>query len=120
MDKVAFIDNMPYMLSDGETILDFVRRHIGIEIIPTLCHADNLENYGSCRICSVEVSMKENGPSKVMASCHSPVSEGLYIYPSTEKIKRLRKNILELVLSEYPAERIHPDNDTGRKDSSGQ
>ena len=50
----------------------------------------------------MEVSLKENGPAKVMASCHTPVTEGMYIYPSTEKIKKLRKNILELVLTEYP------------------
>ena len=105
MEKAAFIDNTSYNLSEGETILAFVRRHKGVDIIPTLCQADNLENYGSCRICSVEVSMKENGPSKVMASCHTPVAEGMYIYPSGERIKKLRKNILELVLTEYPADK---------------
>ena len=41
-----------------------------------------------------------------MASCHSPVTEGMYIYPSTERIKRLRKNILELVLTDYPQDKI--------------
>ena len=109
MERLAFIDNSPYNLSEGETILDFVRRHQGFDIIPTLCQADNLENYGSCRICSVEVSLKENGPSRVIASCHSPVTEGLYIYPSTGRIKKLRKNILELVLTDYPQGRIHPE-----------
>ena len=108
MDKVAFIDNTPYIMSDGETILGFVRRNRGTDLIPTLCQADNLENYGSCRICSVDVSMKKDGPARVMASCHSPVAEGMYIYPSAERIKRLRKNILELVLTEYPAEKIKP------------
>ncbi|MCK7538966.1 MAG: 2Fe-2S iron-sulfur cluster-binding protein [Marinilabiliales bacterium] len=48
----------------GETILEFVRRIRGREVIPTLCQADNLENYGSCRICSVEVALKEDGPGK--------------------------------------------------------
>ena len=33
----------------------------------------------------------------------------MYIYPSTERIKKLRKNILELVLSEYPKDRIQPE-----------
>ncbi len=108
MDKVAYIDNKPYVLSEGETILQFARRHKGSDVIPTLCQADNLENYGSCRICSVEVALSENTPSRVVASCHTPVSEGLYIYPFTEKIKRLRKNILELVLSEYPSSAIFP------------
>jgi formate dehydrogenase major subunit len=67
MNKAAFIDNLPYIFSEGETILGFVRRNRGDDIIPTLCQADNLENYGSCRICSVEVSVKENGPLKVVA-----------------------------------------------------
>jgi formate dehydrogenase major subunit len=108
MEKVAYIDNSPYLLTDGETILEFVRRIKGRDLIPTLCQADNLENYGSCRICSVEVARKENGPAKVMASCHSPVEEGQYIYPSTEKIKRLRKNIIELILTYFPSDKIKP------------
>ncbi len=44
-----------------------------------------------------------------MASCHTPVASGYYIYPSTERIRRLRRNILELVLSEYPPDRLHPE-----------
>ena len=112
MDKVAYIDNAPYEIVQSETILDFVRRNQGRELIPTLCQSDNLENYGSCRICSVEVALKENGPTRVMASCHSPVMEGQYIYPSTERIKKLRKNIIELVLTDYPAYKIHPEPGT--------
>lgn len=108
MGKTAYIDNRPFPIEEGETILEFVRRHIGREVIPTLCQADNLENYGSCRVCSVEVALKENGPGRVMASCHTPVAPGYYIYPSTDRIKRLRKNILELVLSEYPPDRLTP------------
>lgn len=106
MENIAYIDNKPYPVEKGETILEFVRRHEGRELIPTLCQSDNLENYGSCRVCSVEVALKENGPSRVMASCHTPVSPGYYIYPSTDRIKHLRKNIIELVLSEYPPDRL--------------
>jgi formate dehydrogenase major subunit len=109
MDKVAYIDNTPCQIITGETILEFVRRNKGRELIPTLCQSDNLENYGSCRICSVEVALRENGPSRVMASCHTPVAEGHFIYPSTEKIKKLRKNIIELVLTDYPVDRIYPE-----------
>jgi formate dehydrogenase major subunit len=109
MEKYASIDNISYPILNGETILEFVRRIRGNDLIPALCNAGNLENYGSCRICSVEVALSENGPAKVMASCHTPVSEGLYIYPSTERIKKLRKNIIELVLSEYPSGSIHPE-----------
>jgi formate dehydrogenase major subunit len=109
MDKIAWIDNKPYSLSDGETILQFVRRHMGKDLIPTLCQADNLDNYGSCRICSVEVAVSPEGPARVVASCHTPVADGMYICPSTPRIRRLRKNILELVLSEYPEWMIQPE-----------
>lgn len=109
METTAYIDNIPYQIEEGETILDFVRRNKGRELVPTLCQADNLMNYGSCRVCSVEVALKKDGPSRVMASCHTPVANGYYIYPSTEKIKKLRKNIIELVLSDYPSGRIHPE-----------
>jgi formate dehydrogenase major subunit len=110
MEEFAYIDNKPFLIEAGETILQFVRRHLGREVIPTLCQADNLENYGSCRICSVEVALKEDGPARVMASCHTPVAAGYYVYPSTDKIVRLRRNILELVLSEYPDERLIPES----------
>ena len=109
MSEVAYIDNKPFPIEKGETILEFVRRINGSDVIPTLCQADNLENYGSCRICSVEVALKENGPARVMASCHTPVASGYYVYPSTDKIKRLRRNIIELILSEYPSERLTPE-----------
>jgi formate dehydrogenase major subunit len=108
MEKIAYIDNTPFSITPGETILEFVRRYRDRGLIPTLCQADNLDNYGSCRVCSVEVALKEGGPTRVMASCHTPVAEGQYIYPSTEKIKRLRKNIIELVLTDYPADRVIP------------
>jgi len=109
MEKIAYIDNRPFAIEPDETILQFVRRNSGRDVIPTLCQADNLDNYGSCRICSVEVALKEGGPVKVMASCHTPVAPGYYVYPSTDRIRRLRRNILEMVLSEYPPERLIPE-----------
>ena len=104
---IAYIDNQEHQIKQGETILEFVRR-IEEEEIPTMCQDDRLENFGSCRVCSVEIAREKNGASRVVASCHTPVSEGLYIYPQTEKIKRLRKNIVELVLSDYPSNKLFP------------
>jgi formate dehydrogenase major subunit len=105
----AFVNNIAYDFVQGETILEFVRR---IEqqknAIPTMCQDNRLENFGSCRVCSVEVAREKNGPTKTVASCHTPIAEGLYIYHNTEKIKRLRKNIVELVLTDYPADKIFP------------
>lgn len=98
----AYINNNPYPFNQGDTILSFVRRHLGKDLIPTLCDAPNLEPFGSCRVCSVDVALKENGPCKTQASCHTPVMENSYIYTDTERITGLRKNIIELVLTDHP------------------
>ncbi|MGV8945349.1 MAG: formate dehydrogenase subunit alpha [Lutibacter sp.] len=105
----AFINNTAYEFNQGETMLEFVRRiENNKNAIPTMCQDDRLDNFGSCRVCSVEVAREKDGFTKTMASCHTPISEGLYIYPNTEKIKRLRKNIVELVLTDYPTDKIFP------------
>jgi len=72
--KTAYIDNIGYEFNSGETILEFVRRiESNKDIIPTMCQDDRLENFGSCRVCSVEVAREKNGPTRTMASCHTPV-----------------------------------------------
>ena len=81
-----------------------------------MCQDDRLENFGSCRVCSVEIAREENGASRVVASCHTPVTEGLYIYSHTNKIKKLRKNIVELVLTDYPEDKIQQEE--GKKINS--
>ena len=98
----AFIDGQPFPIEKGETILKFINRYKEKGLVPTLCDAPNLEAFGSCRVCSVEVALTENGPTKTMASCHTPLSEGMYVYTSTEAVKKLRKNIIELVLTDHP------------------
>ncbi len=104
----AYINDRSYEIQPGETILEFVRRVKGEDCIPTLCYDKRLENFGSCRLCTVDVALEENGNKKPVASCHTPVAEGMYIYPDTQRIKDLRKNILELVLTDYPADEIQP------------
>jgi len=98
----AYIDGKPYEMEEGETVLSFLDRHLGRGFVPTLCDAPQLEAFGSCRVCSVEIAQTENGPSRVVASCHTPLTEGLYIKHETKNIQRLRRNILELVLSDHP------------------
>lgn len=99
---IAYINNKAYSFQKGEMLLDFVTRIQGEKTIPTLCDTPNLEAFGSCRVCSVEVALQPNGKTKTMASCHTPVQEGMYIYPNSESIQRLRKNIVELVLTDHP------------------
>lgn len=102
MKNTAYINNEEHEFKAGETILNFVRRIEGEKLIPTLCDAPNLDPFGSCRVCSVEVALTEGGPRKTVASCHTPIGAGQYVYPSSESILELRKNILELVLSDHP------------------
>ncbi len=101
---IAYINNQPYEYQQGETILNFVKRIQGEKSIPTLCDAPNLKPTGSCRICSVEVALKQGGPTKTVASCHTPIMEGSYIYPNSDSVQKLRKNIIELVLTDHPLE----------------
>lgn len=102
MNQIAYIDNKPFQLNQGETILQFLRRQCGDSYVPTLCDAPNLEVYGACRVCSVDVALSENGAMKSVASCHTPVMPGMFIFPHTDRIQRLRKNIIELVLTDHP------------------
>ena len=75
----AYINNIPYEVSPGETILEFTRRvEKNKEVIPTMCQDDRLENFGSCRVCSVEIAREKDGPTKIVASCHTPLFEGAY------------------------------------------
>ncbi|HRN43014.1 MAG TPA: 2Fe-2S iron-sulfur cluster-binding protein, partial [Vicingus sp.] len=104
MNNTAYINNQPYEFKPNESILNFVKRIEGEKIIPTLCDAPNLEAFGSCRVCSVDVALEQNGKTKTVASCHTPVNAGMYIYPDTEQILELRKNIIELVLTDHPLE----------------
>lgn len=99
----AYINDIAYEFEQGETILNFVKRVTGKKKpIPTLCDAPNLDPFGSCRVCSVDVALEENGRTKAQASCHTPVMEDSYIYPDSENIQKLRKNIVELVLTDHP------------------
>ncbi len=102
MAKTAFINDRAYEIQDGDTILTLMRRHHGKDAIPTLCDAPNLDPFGSCRVCSVDVALVKDGPVKTMASCHTPVMPNSYIYTESERVQKLRKNIIELVLTDHP------------------
>lgn len=102
MSNIAYINDKAYEFKQGETILNFVKRIQGENTIPTLCDAPNLDPFGSCRVCSVDVALEQGGKTKKQASCHTPVGSGTYIYPNSESVQKLRKNIIELVLTDHP------------------
>jgi predicted molibdopterin-dependent oxidoreductase YjgC len=80
----------------GQTILEVARAE-GIDI-PTLCYDTRLEAYGACRMCLVEVE----GARGPMAACGTKVSPGMKVQTHTEKIAKLRKFVLELLLTNHP------------------
>ncbi|MFL2892121.1 MAG: formate dehydrogenase subunit alpha [Candidatus Pelagibacter sp.] len=101
--KIAYIDGKPYEIGQNHTsILKFVKSYLGEKKVPTLCDDPNLVPYGACRVCSVEVALEKDGPTKVVASCHTPVGENQHIFTSNEGLQNLRKNIVELVLTDHP------------------
>ncbi len=81
---------------EDQTILE-AARNAGVDI-PTLCHDPRLEPYGACRLCLVEVE----GARGPMASCGTKVRDGMIVQTHTEKIVKLRKFILELLLTNHP------------------
>ncbi|NDE48569.1 MAG: hypothetical protein EB016_00005, partial [Proteobacteria bacterium] len=103
--KIAYIDGKPYEIGSHHTsILKFVKGYLGEDKVPTLCDDPNLAPYGACRICSVEVALVKDGPTRVVASCHTPVVENQHIFTNNDNLKNLRKNIVELVLTDHPME----------------
>ncbi|MEM2110447.1 MAG: 2Fe-2S iron-sulfur cluster-binding protein [Candidatus Bathyarchaeia archaeon] len=81
---------------EGETILEAAKR-TGISI-PTLCYLEGLSNYGSCRLCVVEIK----GSPKLFPSCTTPVSNGIEVTTDSERLRKYRKMTIELLLSEKP------------------
>jgi formate dehydrogenase major subunit len=66
--------------------------------IPKLCATDSLKSFGSCRMCLVEV----DGARGVPASCTTPCSDGMVVNTQTETVQALRRNVMELYLSDHP------------------
>ncbi|MBI4763318.1 MAG: (2Fe-2S)-binding protein [Deltaproteobacteria bacterium] len=81
------------------TVLEAAREH-GIHI-PTLCYHEAVEPSGGCRLCVVEVV--EGNWSKVVISCMYPVKEGMTVLTDSDRVKNVRRWILEMLLAECPA-----------------
>lgn len=92
------IDGQEVRATEGMTILQAAQR-AGI-MIPTLCHHERLESYGGCRFCTVEIETR--GRTNLVASCLYPVEQNLVVKTRSEKVDRVRKMILELLLAHAP------------------
>src|SRR6478672_10930730 len=90
------IDGVAVMVAEGTSIMR-AAAELGREI-PKLCATDMVEAFGSCRLCLVEIQGRNGTP----ASCTTPVAEGMVVMTQTERLKRLRKGVMELYISEHP------------------
>jgi NADH dehydrogenase/NADH:ubiquinone oxidoreductase subunit G len=92
------IDGREVTAKEGTTVLE-AAQSVGITI-PTLCHHEKLEPYGACRICTVEAESR--GWTKLVAACLYPVEKDLVVRTRSDKVDRIRKMILELLLAHAP------------------
>ncbi len=69
----------------------------GIEV-PKLCATDSVNAFGSCRLCLVEIKGRNGTP----ASCTTPVAEGIEVSTQTERLKKIRRGVMELYISDHP------------------
>ncbi len=92
------IDGKEVRAKEGMTVLEAAQGE-GISI-PTLCHHEKLEPFGGCRICMVEIEV--HGRTQLVVSCVYPAEENLVVRTRTEKVDRIRKTILELLLAHAP------------------
>ena len=66
--------------------------------IPKLCATDNIESFGSCRLCLVEIDGRAGYP----ASCTTPVTPGMVVRTQSQRLSQLRKGVMELYISDHP------------------
>lgn len=91
------LNGQKVLAPENATILEVAREN-GIHI-PTLCHDDQLEPFGACRLCLVEVAGLRH---PVVPACTTPVWEGMVINTDTDRVVDLRRGVLELILSDHP------------------
>jgi NADPH-dependent glutamate synthase beta subunit-like oxidoreductase/NADH:ubiquinone oxidoreductase subunit E/ferredoxin len=92
------INDKSVEVPEGTTILEAARQE-GIKI-PTLCYYQDVKPYGGCRLCVVEVAA---GPrTSLTASCAYPVAEGIKVQTDTERVKRVRRLVIDLLWSRSP------------------
>jgi formate dehydrogenase major subunit len=90
------IDGIDVTVPEGTSVMR-AAAEAGIQV-PKLCATDSVEAFGSCRLCVVEIEGRRGTP----ASCTTPVAEGMVVHTQAEKVKKIRKGVMELYISDHP------------------
>ncbi|MBV9250097.1 MAG: formate dehydrogenase subunit alpha [Acetobacteraceae bacterium] len=94
------IDGQHVTVPEGTSVMR-AAMEAGIQI-PKLCATDMMEAFGSCRVCLVEIDGRGGTP----ASCTTPVAQGMNVHTSSDRLRRLRRGVMELYLSDHPADTL--------------
>lgn len=100
---IVYINDKKYELEENITILNYCNK-VGIDI-PNLCYDKRLLPNGACRLCIVEI----DGYNKPVTACSQKIKDGMVIRTNTEKIRQMRKNILDLLFSNHPNDCLNCD-----------
>jgi len=92
------INNKEISCNESLTIIEAAKENN--ILIPNLCYLEDIHKIGSCRMCVVEVEGEKN----LQASCMVPVKEGMVVKTNTQRVKRARKVVYELMLSDHPSD----------------
>ena len=90
------VDGFEVTVPEGTSVMR-AAMEIGVKI-PKLCATDMLDAFGSCRMCLVEIEGRNGTP----ASCTTPVAPGMKVTTSNERLRRLRRGVMELYISDHP------------------
>jgi formate dehydrogenase major subunit len=90
------IDGFDVTVPEGTSVMR-ASAEAGIQV-PKLCATDSLEAFGSCRLCVVEIEGRRGTP----ASCTTPVAEGMVVHTQSSKVRKIRKGVMELYISDHP------------------
>ena len=90
------IDGQAVTVPEGTSIMR-AAREAGIKV-PKLCAYDMVQSFGSCRMCLVEIKGRPGTP----ASCTTPVAEGMEVTTQSQRLAKLRRNVMELYISDHP------------------
>jgi formate dehydrogenase major subunit len=90
------IDGFAVSVPEGTSVMR-AAMEAGIKV-PKLCAYDMVDAFGSCRLCLVEIEGRAGTP----ASCTTPVAQGMVVTTQTARLKKLRRNVMELYISDHP------------------
>ncbi len=94
------IDGKPITVPEGTSVMR-AAAEAGVAI-PKLCASDNLDAFGSCRLCVCKIEGKRGTP----ASCTTPAEEGMQVTTKDDQITKIRKGVMELYLSDHPVDAV--------------